>query len=101
MHASGKAGRRPWLNNDVVAEYAVKTLAALSAKPEVWAVGERVHARLTDARLPLIGLFPVTSSVKAITPLAGVFSWKASRTTAKVNSPNFISFTTAPLRGRC
>ncbi|MBU1909817.1 MAG: F0F1 ATP synthase subunit gamma, partial [Verrucomicrobia bacterium] len=57
--------------NDVVADYAVKTLAALPAKPEVWAVGERVHARLADAGLPLMGLFAVPNSVKAITPLVG------------------------------
>ncbi|MGA7965727.1 MAG: F0F1 ATP synthase subunit gamma [Gammaproteobacteria bacterium] len=57
--------------NDVVADYAVKTLAALPAKPEVWAVGERVHARLADAGLPIMGLFTVPSSVKAITPLVG------------------------------
>jgi F-type H+-transporting ATPase subunit gamma len=57
--------------NDVVADYAVKTLAALPAKPEVWAVGERVHARLADAGLPLMGLFRVPNSVKAITPLVG------------------------------
>jgi F-type H+-transporting ATPase subunit gamma len=57
--------------NDVVTDYAVKTLAALPAKPEVWAVGERVHARLADAGLPLMGLFTVPNSVKAITPLVG------------------------------
>ena len=57
--------------NDVVADYAVKTLAALPAKPEVWAVGERVHARLADAGLPLLGCFTVPNSVKAITPLVG------------------------------
>jgi F-type H+-transporting ATPase subunit gamma len=57
--------------NDVVADYAVKTLAALAAKPEIWAVGERVHARLADAGLPLLGLFTVPNSVKAITPLVG------------------------------
>jgi F-type H+-transporting ATPase subunit gamma len=57
--------------NDVVADYAVKTLAALPAKPKVWAIGERVHARLADAGLPLIGLFTVPNSVKAITPLVG------------------------------
>jgi len=57
--------------NDVVADYAVKTLAALPAKPEVWAVGERVHARLADAGLPLMGLFTVPNSVMAITPLVG------------------------------
>lgn len=57
--------------NDVVADHAVKTLAALPAKPEVWAVGERVHARLADAGLPPTGLFTVPNSVKAITPLVG------------------------------
>ena len=57
--------------NDVVAEYAIKTLAAVPGKPRVWAVGERVHARLADAGLPLMGLFPVPNSVQAITPLVG------------------------------
>lgn len=32
--------------NDVAADYAVETLAALTAKSEIWAVGERVHACL-------------------------------------------------------
>ena len=57
--------------NDVVADYAIKTLAALPGKAQVWAVGERVHARLADASLPLVGLFTVPNSVKAITPLVG------------------------------
>jgi F-type H+-transporting ATPase subunit gamma len=57
--------------NEVVADYAVKALAALPGGAEVWAVGERVHGRLADAGLPLAGLFPVPNSVKAITPLVG------------------------------
>jgi F-type H+-transporting ATPase subunit gamma len=57
--------------NDIVSDFAVKTLAALPAPSEVWAVGERVHARLTDAGLPVVGLFVVPNSVKAITPLVG------------------------------
>jgi F-type H+-transporting ATPase subunit gamma len=57
--------------NDVVADYAVKTLTDLGAKPRVWAVGERVHARLADAGMPLLGCFAVPNSVKAITPLVG------------------------------
>ncbi|MBE0621448.1 MAG: F0F1 ATP synthase subunit gamma [Burkholderiales bacterium] len=57
--------------NDVVADFAVKSLAALPGKPQVWAVGERVHARLADAGLPLAGLYAVPNSVKAITPLVG------------------------------
>jgi F-type H+-transporting ATPase subunit gamma len=57
--------------NDVVADFAVKTLAAFPGKHQIWAVGERVHGRLSDAGLPLIGLFAVPNSVKAITPLVG------------------------------
>ena len=57
--------------NDIVADYAIKTLAALPGKPKVWAVGERVHARLADAGIKPIGLFAVPSSVNAITPLVG------------------------------
>jgi len=57
--------------NDVVADYAVKTLATLPGRPWIWAVGERVHARLADAGLPPAGLFAVPGSVKAITPLVG------------------------------
>ncbi len=34
-------------------------------------MGERVHARLADAGLPLMGLFAVPNSVGAITPLVG------------------------------
>jgi F-type H+-transporting ATPase subunit gamma len=57
--------------NEVIADYAIQTLAALPGKPKVWAVGERVHARLTDGGLPPIGLFSVPNSVKAVTPLVG------------------------------
>jgi F-type H+-transporting ATPase subunit gamma len=57
--------------NDIIADYAVKTLAALPAHYKVWAVGERVHARLADAGVPLTGLLSVPTSVKAITPLVG------------------------------
>ena len=57
--------------NDVVADFAVKTLASLPGQPRVWAVGERVQARMTDTGLPLRGLFSVPNSVKAITPLVG------------------------------
>lgn len=57
--------------NEVIADYAVKTLAALPGKPQVWAVGERVQEHLIDAGLPVRGLFPAPNSVKAITPLVG------------------------------
>jgi F-type H+-transporting ATPase subunit gamma len=57
--------------NELVADCAIRTLAALGGKAEVYVVGARVHARLQDAGLPLMKLFLVPSSVKAIAPLAG------------------------------
>lgn len=57
--------------NDVVADYAVQTLATLPGRPQVHAVGERVYARLAAAGMPLRGRFPVPHSVQAITPLVG------------------------------
>ena len=57
--------------NEVVADFAIKTLAVLPGKPQIWAVGERVHARLTDAGLSPLRLFAAPTSVQAITPLVG------------------------------
>jgi F-type H+-transporting ATPase subunit gamma len=57
--------------NDVVADFAVKTLSTLPSRAKVWAVGERVYGRLEDAGLPPLGLFTVPNSVQAITPLVG------------------------------
>jgi len=57
--------------NDVVADFTLATLAALPGQARVWAVGERVHARLADAGLTPLGLFPVPNSVQAIAPLVG------------------------------
>ncbi len=57
--------------NDVIVDYAADALAALPDRPQVWAVGERAHARLEDAGLKPAGLFAVPNSMKAITPLVG------------------------------
>ena len=57
--------------NDVVIDFALDALGALPGKPQVWAVGDRVRARLADAGVALLGQFPVPGSVQAITPLVG------------------------------
>ncbi|KAB2887989.1 MAG: F0F1 ATP synthase subunit gamma [Desulfobulbaceae bacterium] len=57
--------------NEVLADYALQTLAALPGTPQLWAVGERMQTRL-QTQGPLVrGLFPVPSSVRGITPLVG------------------------------
>jgi F-type H+-transporting ATPase subunit gamma len=85
--------------NDVVADFAVKTLAALPGKPEVWAVGERVHARLADAGVPLMGLFSVPNSVQAITPLVGQIQIESEARRAKGEYARFYIFHNRPKSG--
>ncbi len=85
--------------NEVVADYAIKTLAPLPGKPEVWAVGERVHARLADAGLPLMGLFAVPNSVQAITPLVGKIQIESEAHRAKDEYARVYVFHNHPQSG--
>jgi F-type H+-transporting ATPase subunit gamma len=85
--------------NDAVADYAIKTLAALPGKPQVWAVGERVRARLADAGLPLIGLFTVPNSVKAIAPLVGQIQIESEAHRAKSEYTRLYVFHNRPQSG--
>jgi len=85
--------------NDVVADFAVKTLAALPGKPEVWAVGERVHARLADAGMPLVGLFAVPNSVESITPLVGEIQIESEARRAKGEYARLYIFHNRPKSG--
>jgi F-type H+-transporting ATPase subunit gamma len=55
--------------NDVIADYAIETLAKLPGHAKVWTIGERVHARLADTAIPLVGPLTVPNSVAAIAPL--------------------------------
>ncbi|SBT05735.1 Alternate F1F0 ATPase, F1 subunit gamma [Candidatus Accumulibacter aalborgensis] len=57
--------------NEVVVDFALQRLTSLPGQHEVWAVGERAHARLADSGLAVRGVFVVPSSVKAIAPLVG------------------------------
>ena len=85
--------------NDIVADYAIKTLAALPGNPYVWAVGERVHARLADAGLSLMGLFTVPNSVKAITPLVGQIQIESEAHRAKGEYAQLYVFHNRPQTG--
>jgi F-type H+-transporting ATPase subunit gamma len=55
--------------NDVVADCAVNALRSLPANSEIWAVGARVQAHLTDSGFPLKGVFTVPTSAASIRPL--------------------------------
>jgi F-type H+-transporting ATPase subunit gamma len=85
--------------NEVVADYATKILATLPGKPEVWAVGERVYARLKDAGLPLAGLFAVPNSVNGISPLVGQIQIKSETRRAKGAYARLYVFHNRPQSG--
>jgi F-type H+-transporting ATPase subunit gamma len=85
--------------NDVVADYAIKTLAALPGKCRIWAVGERVHARLADAGLPRVGLFTVPNSVQGITPLVGQIQFESEAHQDKGENAPLWVFHNRPLSG--
>jgi F-type H+-transporting ATPase subunit gamma len=85
--------------NDVVADFTITTLAALPGKPQVWAVGERVHARLEDGGLPVTGLFTVPNSVKAITPLVGQIQIESEAHQAKDEYASVYVFHNRPQFG--
>ena len=57
--------------NELLADFALQTVASLPGTPHFWAVGERMHARLQGDGAVVQALFPVPSSVKGITPLVG------------------------------
>jgi F-type H+-transporting ATPase subunit gamma len=57
--------------NEAVVEHALAQLAPSADKARLWAVGERVQARLQEAKLPPEGSFPVPESVEQITRLVG------------------------------
>jgi F-type H+-transporting ATPase subunit gamma len=57
--------------NDVLYDFIHHTIESLEGEKKIWAVGERIHDRLEDTGLPVIGLFGVPNSVSTITPLIG------------------------------
>jgi F-type H+-transporting ATPase subunit gamma len=55
--------------NEVIADFATRTLDAMPGKKIVWTVGGRIFQHFTDAGMSLAGQFNVPSSVAAITAL--------------------------------
>jgi F-type H+-transporting ATPase subunit gamma len=85
--------------NEVVADFAVKTLAALPGKARVWAVGERVQARLADAGLPVLKRFNLPNSVKGITPLVAEIQIESESHRAKGEYARVYVFHNRPQPG--
>ncbi len=85
--------------NDVLATFVATSLADVPGKKRVWAVGERIHARLTDAGLEPLGLFTVPNSINAITPLIGQILVEIDDHDAKSATSKLFLFHNAPDSG--
>ena len=81
-----------------MAEYAEKTLGPMPGEKKIWAVGERVGARLADARLPAAAQFTVPSSVSAITSLVGKLQLEIETQAAGADAEVYV-FHTRPAAG--
>jgi F-type H+-transporting ATPase subunit gamma len=85
--------------NDVLAAFVAKTLDGLPGSKKVWAVGERMHARLADAGLAPVGRFAVPTAVNAITPLVGQILIETETHQGKEASGQLYLFHNSPRSG--
>lgn len=85
--------------NDIVADHAIKTLDALTGKAQVWATGERVHARLADAGLPPVGLLAVPNSVQGITAFVAQLLFESEALQADSAQTSLWVFHNRPMAG--
>ena len=68
-------------------------------KTQVWAAGERVHARLADADLPLAGLFTGPNSAQATTPLVAQIHIESEAHRDQVENAPLWAFHNRPQSG--
>lgn len=85
--------------NDAIANHAVDTLAAVPGPVQVWAVGERVQARLADAGLAATGVFAVPASVAAISALVAQILVQADAFAASGGAAELYLFYNRPATG--
>ena len=85
--------------NDVLAQFTGNVLDRFPGEKRIWAVGERVQARLEDAGLPHTGLFPVPNAVNAITPLIGQILLESEMVRGKGEISQLYIFHNSPKPG--
>jgi F-type H+-transporting ATPase subunit gamma len=83
--------------NEVIADHAIDALTAMPGIPQVWAIGERVQARLLDAGLKVLGTYAVPESVEAIAPLVAQIQIDSEARRAKTGMTQVHVFHNRPL----
>lgn len=85
--------------NETVADEALRALAQMPGEVRIWAVGERVHARLADAGLTVEPPFAVPGSVEGIVSLVGRILLANESIVARGQRAAFHLFYNRPARG--
>ncbi len=85
--------------NDLLAGFVSDRLHSMHGRTFIWAVGERVHARLEDSALAPAGLYEVPHSVNAITQLVGQILLDCERSCGGRELQNFYIFHNRPVPG--
>ncbi len=85
--------------NDALADFALSELQKMQGVKNIWAVGERIHARLEDAGIKPAGLFDVPGSVNAISPLVSRILLDCSSGGEPGKENHLYAFYNRPVRG--
>lgn len=78
--------------NEALTDFVANQLEEIGGEQKIWAVGERIYARLLDDGLPVKELFHVPNSVEGISPLLG-------QLLQKTRKGNFYLFHNRPRSG--
>ena len=85
--------------NEVIVEYVVNALSDLPGRRQIWAVGERVHARLVDVGLTVAGTYAVPNAVEGIAPLVDQLQIDTETHPSQTVSPHIHVFYNKPQSG--
>ena len=85
--------------NDVLSDFVIQSLNAMPGKKDIWAVGERVHLRLSEIGIETSKLFAVPNSVSAVTPLVGQILINIQQSQESGNMKEFYIFHNRPKSG--
>jgi len=85
--------------NDVVVDHAIEALSGAAHKPLAWVVGERAAARLVDAGIEVVRVYPVPSTVDAIDMLVGQLQVDIETHPSQSAQPPLFVFHNRPLPG--
>ncbi|MEO7336539.1 MAG: F0F1 ATP synthase subunit gamma, partial [Caldimonas sp.] len=85
--------------NEVVVDRVIAALASMPRPRAVWAIGERVKARLDDAGIAVTAAYALPNAVEGIAPLAERLLLDAERLASQRASPTIEMFHNRPLAG--